>query len=176
MKLLCVVSMLLSTLGAGAQAYRAAATGPGAYTTVGIEGSFFKGDYGKVNLYGPTIVVDTHLHRYVGIEAEARFLRWGGKQGVQQNTYLAGPRYSFKPSGWVPYVKMPVGLGTMRFPYGYGNGNYFVMAPGAGVEKWIAHDTVRIRVVDLEYQVWPQFTFGTLKPYGVSTGISFRVW
>lgn len=173
---LFVLLLLCVPARAWCQATQAAGVGPGLYTTVGIQGSFFKGDYGQVNLYGPTIVVDAHIHRYVGLEAEARFLRWGGKQGVQQNTYLVGPRVSLRPVGWVPYVKLPVGLGTMRFPYGYGNGNYFVMAPGVGVEKWIANDKVRLRVVDVEYQVWPQFTFGTLKPYGVSTGISFRVW
>lgn len=176
MRRLLLLLLLVLPACAWSQATQAAGVGPGLYTTVGIEGSFFKGDYGQVNLYGPAIVVDAHIHRYVGLEAEARFLRWGGKQGVQQNTYLAGPRVSLRPVGWVPYVKMPVGLGTMRFPYGYGNGNYFVLAPGAGVEKWIANDNVRLRVIDLEYQVWPQFTFGTLKPYGISTGISFRVW
>lgn len=174
--ILAVLGLLLCVTAAPAQVTKAAATGPGMYTTVGIAGSLYRSDYGKSNLYGPTLYVDANFHRYVGLEGEARFLRWGGKQGIQQNTYLIGPRVSFKPVGWVPYVKMPVGLGTMRFPYGYANGQYFVMAPGGGLEKWISNDNIHIRVVDVEYQVWPQFTFGTLKPYGISTGISFRVW
>jgi len=171
-----IAGLLLATAAVPAQVTPAAGVGPGLYTSVGIAGSIYRSDYGKSNLYAPTVYVDANIHRYVGIEAEARFLRWGGENGIKQNTYLVGPRVSLKPVGWIPYVKMPVGLGTMRFPYGYGNGSYFVMAPGAGLEKWIANDTIRIRVVDVEYQFWPQFTFGTLHPYGVSTGISFRVW
>jgi hypothetical protein len=175
LKFVVLIIGLLGVLGADAQA-KPAGVGPGLYTTVGIAGSAFQTDYGKTIMYAPTIYVDAHIHRYFGIEAEARFLRYGGKNGVQMDEYMVGPRYVFKPEGWVPYVKMPVGLAKMKFPYGLATGNYFVMAPGAGLEKWIANDNIHIRLIDVEYQLWPQFTYGTLHPYGVSAGISFRVW
>ncbi len=173
---LLLILMCACALRVGAQATKAAGIGPGPYTAVGFTGSLYKSDYGKLNLLGPTVFVDANIHRLVGLEAEARWLRWNGKTGVTQDTYMVGPRYSFKPVGWVPYVKMPVGMAHMRFPYGYATGNYFVMAPGGGVDWWLPGDTVRVRVVDFEYQIWPQFSFGTLKPYGVSAGISIRVW
>ncbi len=172
------VAVLLSLTAAStanAQA-KPAGVGPGLYTTVGIAGSVYRSDYGKLTFYAPTVYVDANIHRYVGIEAEARWLRYGGKNGITQDTYLVGPKISFKPVGWVPYVKMPVGLGKMKFPYGLATGNYFVLAPGGGLEYWAHNDNIHIRVIDVEYQMWPQFTFGTLHPYGVSAGVSFRVW
>ncbi len=165
---------LLSPRHAHAQA-QPTAKGPGAYLTVGVGGSIFQADYGQFHLAGPTIWVDANVHRMVGIEAEARFLRYHQQNNVSQDTYLVGPRISFKPSHIVPYVKLPVGLGHMNFPYDYATGNYFVLAPGGGVEYWLG-DGVRLRLIDAEYQIWPQFSFGTLRPYGATVGISFRVF
>jgi hypothetical protein len=153
-----------------------AGKGPGAYTTIGVSGALFQSDYGKYHLWGPSVYADIHLHRHAGITAEARFLNNGGKFGVREQTYLAGPRWAFKPVGWVPYVKFPVGLGRVNFPYTYGYGKYFVMAPGGGLERWMAGDRIHVRVIDVEYQFWPQFTYGTLHPYGVSAGISFQIF
>lgn len=150
------------------------ATGPGAYVAVGVGGSLYQADYGRNALGGGVVWVDANLPRAYGLEAEARFLRYHQQKEVYEDTFLIGPRYSFKPSHWVPYVKVPVGLGHIRFPYNYGKGSYFVLAPGGGLDYWIG-DKVRVRVVDVEYQLWPQFSFGTLHPYGVSAGISFRV-
>ncbi len=151
------------------------ATGPGPYTSVGVTGSFYNSDYGKTTLVGPTVFVDAHITRRWGLEAEARFLRYRQQAGLKQDEYLVGPRYAIRYSHWVPYVKMPVGLAKMTFPYNYAVGHYFVLAPGGGFDYWL-NDKVRLRVVDVEYQLWPQFTFGTLHPYGASAGVSFRVW
>lgn len=170
------VALTITAAGTATGQAKPAGVGPGLYTTVGIAGSVYRSDYGKLTFFAPTIYIDANIHRYVGVEAEARFLRYGGKNGVTQDTYLIGPKYSFKPEGWVPYVKMPVGLGRMKFPYDLATGNYFVLAPGGGLEYWTHNDNIHIRVVDVEYQMWPQFTFGTLHPYGVSAGVSFRIW
>ncbi len=172
--LLCISAGTLATGSACAQALPTA-TGPGPYIAVGVTGSIFNTDYGKTNIAGPTIFVDANIRRRWGLEGEARFLRYHQTTGIQQDEYLIGPRYAFKDSHLVPYVKFPVGLTKMQFPYGYGTGHYFVMAPGGGFDYWL-NDRVRLRLVDFEYQLWPQFTFGTLHPYGASAGVSFRVF
>ena len=150
------------------------AKGPGGYVAVGVGGSLYQADYGNNDLAGGVIWIDASLPRAIGLEAEARFLRYHQQKQVYQDTYLIGPRYAFKPSHWVPYVKAPVGLGHIRLAYNYAYGDFFVVAPGGGLDYWIG-DKVRVRVVDVEYQFWPQFSFGPLHPYGATAGISFRI-
>ena len=53
--------------------------------------------------------------------------------------------------------------------------SYLVVTAGGGLDfHWTPRVTVR--AADFEYQDWPQFTFGDLHPYGVSSGISLRIW
>ena len=87
---------------------------------------------------------------------------------------LAGPRFNLMTRSVRPYVKGLAGVGHFNFPFGYANGNYFVAAPGGGVE-W-HHKRFAVKVVDVEYQMWPQFSYGAIHPYGISTGITFRLW
>ena len=88
--------------------------------------------------------------------------------------FWRGPRWAFRRKGFVPYVKLLAGGGRFDFPFGYGYGDYLVVAPGAGVDLRLG-DKVRVRLADFEYQVWPGFTFGSIHPYGVSAGISFQI-
>jgi hypothetical protein len=30
--------------------------------------------------------------------------------------------------------------------------------------------------VDFEYQYWPEFSFGAIKPYGISVGIRYQLF
>lgn len=157
---------------AGAQALPTA-TGPGAYVIVGGTYSDFQGDYGQRKISGASVYVDSNLQWRWGIETEGRRMMYPNF-GESQSTLLAGPRWSFHPKGFVPYVKFLVGGGRFEFPYGYGYGDYFVMAPGAGVDLRVGRK-IRVRLIDFEYQDWPGFTYGTIHPYGISAGISFQV-
>jgi hypothetical protein len=148
-------------------------TGPGAYVIAGGTYSEFQADYGSRTISGASIFVDANLDWRYGIETEARRMAYPDF-GERQSTLLAGPRWSFRPKGIVPYVKLLVGGGRFDFPYGYGVGNYFVVAPGAGVDLRLGQ-RVRLRLVDFEYQMWPGFTFGSIHPYGVSAGISYQI-
>lgn len=152
------------------------ATGPGGRITIGILASGFQADYGKRLIGGGAVFVDTNLYMHVGIEAEARRLTVNEEAGIRQATYLAGPRFTLRPQALAPYAKLLVGVGTFRFPYGYANGRYFVVAPGAGVDYHLGNKGLKLRLIDVEYQSWPQFTYGPLHPYGVSAGISISLW
>ena len=80
-----------------------------------------------------------------------------------------------KPGPMRPYVKFLVGAGKITLPAGYAQGTFFTYAPGGGVD-YIAGDRLTIRVVDFEYQLWPGFSsYGELRPYGISSGISIRL-
>jgi hypothetical protein len=150
-----------------------AGTGPGAYVIVGGTFSEFQADYGSRTISGASIYVDSNLDWRYGIETEARRMAYPNF-GERQSTLLAGPRWSFRPKAFVPYAKLLVGGGRFDFPYGFGTGNYFVVAPGVGVDLRLG-ERVRLRLADFEYQVWPGFTFGSIHPYGVSAGISYQI-
>jgi hypothetical protein len=168
-------ALLLLAAGAGmyadAQALPAG-TGTGMYVIVGGTFSELQADYGKQDILGGGIYVDTNLFWRWGLETEARRMQYP-QFGERQTTLLTGPRWSFRAKGLVPYVKVLAGGGRFDFPYGYGQGNYFVFAPGAGVDLRLGQRW-RVRLADFEYQDWPGFTFGAIHPYGVTAGISFQ--
>ena len=152
------------------------ATGPGGRLSLGIAASGFQADFGKRYIGGGAVYVDANLNMHLGIEAEARRLTYNEEAGIRQTTYLAGPRLTLRPHAFSPYVKLLAGVGQFRFPYGYADGRYFVIAPGAGIDYRLHGGGIKLRLIDLEYQDWPQFTFGQLHPYGLSAGISIRLW
>jgi hypothetical protein len=151
------------------------ATAPGAYISVGATYSFFDSGYGEQKVRGTGIYADINPMRPVGLEAEGRWLKQGQSPNIGQSTYLIGPRVQLRRGPYTPYVKTLVGLSHFEFPYDTARGRYFVIAPGAGVDLMLGND-LKIRLIDVEYQQWPQFTFGTISPYGVSFGISYRVF
>jgi hypothetical protein len=153
---------------------RYAATGPGSLVTLGATASDFQIDYGKRYLGGVGVYADFNPTWRVGIEGEARFLRYNQFADTHLSTYLVGPRISFGKHRLNPYVKVLAGLGRFNFPYDDATGSYFVIAPGAGLDYRI-NQRVKLRLIDFEYQEWPQFSFGPIHPYGISAGISFSI-
>jgi hypothetical protein len=151
------------------------ATAPGAYLSVGTTYSFFESGYGQQKVQGAGIYADINPIRQAGLEAEGRWLKQGGSPNVSQSTYLIGPRIQFRTGPYTPYVKTLVGVSHFGFPYEMARGRYFVIAPGAGVDLTLGDD-LKIRLIDVEYQQWPQFTFGSISPYGISFGVSYRVF
>jgi hypothetical protein len=69
--------------------------------------------YGRWNYSGGSIYATADPYRRFGLEVGARQL-FGNF--VIERTYLAGPRY-YKPYGsYVPYAKVILGRGTLKFP------------------------------------------------------------
>lgn len=149
----------------------ATATGPGTTVTLGGGYAVYHIPYGERYLGGEQGWIDANLYWPVGIEAEARHLRQGQDLNTHADTYLIGPRYTFRSRALKPYLKVLAGLGEFNFPYNYAHGTYFVVSGGGGVDLRIA-DRVQLRVLDVEYQRWPQFTFGSMSSIGISSGVS----
>jgi opacity protein-like surface antigen len=151
------------------------AKGPGSYVAVGGELSAFQADYGQRVIYGGVLFADVNPTWRIGFEAEARYLRFNTFENVTETNYFAGPRVMLWPGPLRPYVKFLVGAGKITLPVHYAEGTFLAYAPGAGVD-YILNDRWTVRVIDLEYQVWPNFSsYGELHPYGISTGISFHL-
>ena len=170
-----LLAILLAASLASAQAIETA-DGPGSYVQVGGSGSVFAIQYGQRDLGGAAAFVDTHLYRRIGAEVELRTLSFHQDEGVHQTTYLAGPKISLMPYNFRPYVKLLAGRGEFYFPFGYAKGSYFVMAAGGGVDWRIHHSRLTLRLIDVEFQDWPGFTFGAIKPYGIGSGVAVRVF
>jgi hypothetical protein len=172
----CVVLLLaLSARDSAAQALPTA-SGPGSYLSVGGGISAFQEDYGQQVIGGAAVWVDMNPTWRYGLEAEGRWLTYHTDEQVTEANYLGGVRVMLWKPGWrfQPYGKFLAGVGHINFPFGYATGNYLAMAPGAGVDIHL-NDRWSVRAADFEYQLWPSFTYGQLKPYGVTVGLRYRI-
>jgi hypothetical protein len=143
--------------------------------SAGTTGSGYTLQYGERKMLGITGFVDLDTRRHLGIEGEARWLVFHQTADVHATTYAIGPRYHMDKGRFQPYAKALVGIGQFNFPYNYATGNYLVVAPGGGVDFRLNH-RIRLRLVDFEYQYWPQFTYSAMTSVGVSTGIRVRIF
>ncbi len=173
--LLCFSTAVLCGLSLHAQVRESADAG-GLVVSVGGEFSYYSVGYGPRQLAGFGAFVEAEPKGRPGVEAEYRNLLWHQTASVHLSTWLIGPRYGFHDfHRFQPYVKVLLGDGEFSFPYGYAHGSYFVVAPGGGVDYHL-NRRISFRVADFEYQDWPQFTFGNMSSFGVSSGIRVRVF
>ncbi len=172
---IAVFALAVSCASSRAQAV-ATATGPGSSVVIGGGLSAFQTDYGHNHIGGGFVFADVNPHWRVGFEGEARFLRWHANEQVTETTYLGGIRVILwpHPGRFQPYGKFLAGAGEITLPYHYAHGGFLTYAPGAGLD-YTLNDRLAVRVVDFEYQHWPNFTYGALSPYGLSAGISLRL-
>jgi opacity protein-like surface antigen len=150
------------------------ASGGGSYLALGGAVTATRTPYGSRTLLGGLVYTDSNLTPRVGLEYEGRFLRYNLDENVSQTSYLAGARVVLWRGRTQPYVKFMAGLGRMTFPFHYATGSYFVVAPGAGLDYALS-DRWTARVVDIEYQDWTGFSFGSMQPYGISSGLRLRL-
>jgi hypothetical protein len=155
-----------------------AATGSSLSLSAGGLGSIFQPDYAGADvaqtspnrLYGMGAYVDLKFSRWVQIEGEARWLRFNQYLGINEDSYLIGPRVPIHTfHGWTPYGKVLVGLGTGSFISGQAG----AVAFGGGVDYRLTRK-LTLRAFDFEYQRWA--VAPTLWPYGGSVGISYKIF
>lgn len=160
---------------------------PSAYRTV--QSVWVGAEYSNVNasfpyqsnsrLAGIGVFADLNWNAHIGIEGDARFMRFGGFYGETESSYLAGPRYLFPR--WrrlQPYAKALIGDAKIHYPFAIGDASYFAVAPGAGVNFRLSHRWL-IRG-EYEYQYWlnsPGYRNEPdhpLTPNGFHLGIAYR--
>jgi len=183
---IAIFAVCAMSLRAGAQV-SPSATRSQLSVTAGALGSVFQPDYGgggvaataPNRLYGVGAFVDVRFSRWVQIEAEGRWLRWNKFVDIYQDNYLIGPRVPIMHIGRVtPYGKFLFGMGKMNFEYSSTHCRCTDLVYGGGADVQL---TKRLswRAVDFEYQQWPSWYVlqnGELHPYGVSTGIGYRIF
>jgi len=147
----------------------------GVTLTFGGTASGYTLQYGKQRLLGASAFVVGETRHRIGFEGEARWLLFFQTNQEHATTYLAGPRFAKDFGRYQPYVKGLVGFGQFNFPYNLGTDNCLVIAPGGGIDIRVNH-RIQIRAADFEYQIWPQFHYGSMSSYGVSSGIRVRIF
>lgn len=171
---LVALAWLAPARTASAQAVYAGDSG-GFTLSAGVTASGYQVQYGQQKLLGIAALVDVDTRRRIGLEAEGRWLQFHQTNDLHATTWLAGPRYHFTKGKFQFYGKGLVGIGQFTFPYNLAQGNYLVIAPGGGVDyRWKRRITLRL--ADVEYQIWPQFTFGSMTSAGVSAGLRYRIF
>jgi opacity protein-like surface antigen len=131
--------------------------------------------YGQRKLGGLSAFVDAETHRRLGIEAEGRWLELNQVQKVHVETYSVGLRYHMNFGRFQPYAKGLIGFGDFNFPFNFAHGRYLVVTGGGGLEYRLT-PRIRLRVPDVEYQDWPQFTYGAMSSVGVSAGVKVGIF
>jgi hypothetical protein len=148
--------------------------GPGSYVAVGGMISSFHNPYGERYLDGGAVYVDLNPTWRFGLEGEARTLRLNSNENVTMTSYFAGLRVAARPGRFSPYGKFLVGAGKITLPFDYAKGTFFTYVPGGGIDFKL-NDRVTVRALDVEYQLWQNFPYGALRPYGLSVGMSIRL-
>lgn len=179
---LLVLVICLTIAGtAHAQAVPSADAG-GARLSVGGTASGYYLGYGELKIFGASAFVDADTLRRIGVEGEARWLKFhlkadqvGPGADERATTWLAGPRYHLNLGRFHPYVKTLFGLGQFNYPYNDGQDNDFVIAPGGGLDIRLSR-RVSLRAADFEYQLWPQFHYGQMSSFGLNSGIRVRIF
>jgi hypothetical protein len=143
--------------------------------SAGATGSGYYLEYGQRKMVGITGFVDADTKRRLGIEAEGRWVEYLQTANVHVETYSIGGRYHFDVGRFQPYAKGLVGFGDFNFPYNYAYGHYLVVTAGGGVDfHWKGR--IYLRAADVEYQDWPNFTFGNMNSFSVSSGLRVRIF
>ncbi len=154
----------------------ATAVGPGGYVAAGGRFLASRSPYISQQVVGYSVFLDANVSRRIGIEAESQRLFLPSPEGTRSTAYLVGPRIAANKSRYHPYAKFLVGEVNFKYPYQYAKGNYAVFAPGAGLDVSILHGRAYVRICDVEWQYWKDFTFGSAHPVSVSSGLSVRIF
>jgi hypothetical protein len=149
-----LLTMAVSTPMDGLAQAIATASMAGTSISVGATYSTYQADYGKRYLGGYAIHAEWDKTDHLGLQFEARVLRYNEEVGTHQTTFLIGPKFTLRRPWFNPYAKFLVGEGKFHFPYNYAEGTYFVMAPGAGIDVPLGQTRYTIRLIDFEYQHW----------------------
>ena len=131
--------------------------------------------YGEQKLIGASAFVDADIKHGFGIEGEGRWLEWNKINNVHVETYSVGLRYHMNFHRFQPYAKGLIGFSDFNFPFNYAHGRYQTITAGGGLDyRWTRR--IRFRVADVEWQYWPQFTYGAMNSVGVGAGIRVGIF
>lgn len=157
----------------------------GSGQSIWVGGSFLNMQVGfpyqsNVRMSGIGFLGQFDWTHHIAIEGTADFLRFDSFHGETQTAFLAGPKYIFmRRNTWRPYARFALGDIKVHFPFEIGDGNYFTLAPGGGLEyrfnrHWAARADYQYRFLlnSPNFSNEPQFG---MHPNGLQLEISYRL-
>lgn len=172
------IAFLLGTTAHFAQGQAAPTATRNSSIQLGAGYSYASPDYGQRKIQGYTIYGTFNFTRHWGIEGDVHRIDVITPTDIAEDSYLLGPRYSFRFGRFMPYGKGLLGLGTFKTDYdprsnrpNYSN-TYKMWAAGGGVDMR-ASRRWNIRLVDFEYQNWPGYSVHGLTPYVFTFGAAY---
>jgi hypothetical protein len=124
---------------------------------------------------GISFYADDDFSHYFGIEADVHLGGISTPGNVAQNSYLIGPRLTYRRGKLLVYGKIMVGRGTITNQITKGASSYGIYAYGGGLEYRVGH-RFNVRPVDVAVESWPNFYPHTLTPVAVTLGIGYIVF
>jgi len=125
---------------------------------------------------GMSVWVDGNLTPLLGLEAVGHFGVLISPSDYGENSFFVGPRIGIRRGRVQPYAKAMIGRGFFVHdqPNHTSTTSYLAYAFGAGVDYRIS-PSFNFRVVDADFQTWPNFKPNGLTPYTISTGLMYII-
>ena len=131
-------------------------------------------DYGQGTVIGFSAWGDYDFSRFIGLEVSAHLGEFITPGDITENSYMLGPRFSYRRHKLTLYAKALVGRATITNQDYNLSSSFNMFAFGGGVEYRILHK-INIRLIDFEQQEWPSFTPSALSPTAATIGVSYII-
>lgn len=134
-------------------------------------------DYNLGKIKGISIYGDIDFANHVGIEGDIHKISIWTPGDVGEDTYLLGPRYSYKTGRYTVYGKALAGLGSFQNQGTFSTSPHYatthgVFSFGGGLDIR-ARPHLNIRLIDVEFQRWLRFADHGLTPVVATFGAAY---
>lgn len=140
----------------------------------GAGGMYLNNDFTQQGDKGLAAWIDADITRYLGVELEAHRGTIISPSDVGENSYLIGPRISYRRGKFMPYAKVMFGRGTIVQDRLNESSSYNIYAFGGGLDYHLSRH-FNVRAVDFELQKWGDFEPHTLSPFMISVGLMYVI-
>lgn len=131
-------------------------------------------DYAPGRVIGFSAWGDYDFSKYIGVEVSTHFGEFITPNDLTENSYMIGPRFSYRRHKLTLYGKALVGRATITNQDTNGSSTFNAYAFGGGVEYRILRK-INIRAIDFEQQRWLDFGQNGLTPTAISIGASYII-
>lgn len=131
-------------------------------------------DYTTEKVIGLSAWADYDFSRHIGAEISTHFGSLITSSDIAENSYMIGPRFTYRRKGLTAYAKVLVGRATITNQLYNLSSSYNAYAFGGGLEYRVGR-RLNVRVIDLEQQEWPNFQPHSLSPTVATIGLSYII-